>query len=138
MENSGFLRRIFALIYDSFAVLGIILSLTLLLVLVNGGAPNTGGIADYLQLLITIFSGPAFYCYFWIVNDGQTLGMQAWKIKLISEKDLTVRVCLLRCAFSTFSFLLLGMGYLYILVNKERRSLADLATKTKIVRVNMS
>ena len=122
----------------AFAVLGIILSLTLLLVLVNGGAPNTGGIADYLQLLITIFSGPAFYCYFWIVNDGQTLGMQAWKIKLISEKDLTIRICLLRCAFSTFSFLLLGMGYLYILVNKERRSLADLATKTKIVRVNMS
>ena len=138
MENSGFFRRIFALIYDSFAVLGIILSLTLLLVLVNGGAPNTGGIADYLQLLITIFSGPAFYCYFWIVNDGQTLGMQAWKIKLISEKDLTIRICLLRCAFSTFSFLLLGMGYLYILVNKERMSLADLATKTKIVRVNMS
>mgnify|MGYP001434988055 FL=1 len=138
MENSGFFRRIFALIYDSFAVLGIILSLTLLLVLVNGGAPNTGGIADYLQLLITIFSGPAFYCYFWIVNDGQTLGMQAWKIKLISEKDLTIRICLLRCAFSTFSFLLLGIGYLYILANKERMSLADLATKTKIVRVNMS
>ena len=138
MENSGFFRRIFALIYDSFAVLGIILSLTLLLVLVNGGAPNTGGIADYLQLLITIFSGPAFYCYFWIVNDGQTLGMQAWKIKLISEKDLTIRICLLRCAFSTFSFLLLGIGYLYILANKERMSLADLATKTKIVRVNKS
>tara|TARA_Y100000768_G_scaffold108850_1_gene79971 strand:+ start:5144 stop:5560 length:417 start_codon:yes stop_codon:yes gene_type:complete len=138
MENSGFFRRIFALIYDSFAVLGIILSLTLLLVLVNGGAPITGGIADYLQLFITIFSGPLFYCYFWIVNDGQTLGMQAWKIKLISEKDLTIRICLLRCAFSTFSFLLLGMGYLYILANKERMSLADLATKTKIVRVNKS
>tara|TARA_B100001057_G_scaffold212706_1_gene213009 strand:+ start:2766 stop:3182 length:417 start_codon:yes stop_codon:yes gene_type:complete len=138
MENSGFFRRIFALIYDSFAVLGIILSLTLLLVLINGGAPNTGGIAEYLQLLITIFTGPVFYCYFWIVNDGQTLGMQAWKIKLISEKDLTIRICLLRCAFSTFSFLLLGMGYLYILINKERMSLADLATKTKIVMVNMS
>ena len=138
MENSGFFRRIFALIYDSFAVLGIILSLTLLLVLINGGAPITGGLADYLQLFITIFSGPAFYCYFWMANDGQTLGMQAWKIKLVSQKDLTLRICLLRCAFSTFSFLLLGIGYLYILINKENKSLADLATKTKIIRINLS
>ena len=138
MENSGFFRRIFALIYDSFAVLGIILSLTLLLVLINGGAPGKGGVADYLQLLITIFSGPVFYCYFWMANDGQTLGMQAWKIKLVSENELTLRICLLRCAFSTFSFLFLGLGYLYILINSEKKSLADLATKTRITKVNIS
>ena len=135
MENSGFFRRIFSLLYDCFAVLGIILSLTLLLVLLNGGAPEQGSIADLLQLFITVLSGPVFFSYFWLVNDGQTLGMQAWKIKLISEERLSIRICLLRCAFSTFSFLFFGLGYLYILINKEKKSLADIATKTRIIRI---
>ena len=136
MENSGFFRRVFSLLYDSFAVLGIILSLTLLLVLLNGGAPEKGSFADLIQLLITVLSGPIFYSYFWLVNDGQTLGMQAWKIRLISNKRLTLRICLLRCAFSTFSFLLFGLGYLYILFNKDNKSLADVVTNTRIIKIS--
>tara|TARA_B100001093_G_scaffold104478_1_gene96652 strand:- start:5131 stop:5547 length:417 start_codon:yes stop_codon:yes gene_type:complete len=136
MENSGFFRRIFSLVYDSLAIVGIIFTFTLLLVLINGGAPENGSLVDLLQLFITIFSGPLFYTYFWIKNDGQTLGMQSWKIKLISEEILTVRICLLRCAFSTFSFLFFGIGYAYILFNKDNRSLADMATKTRIVRLS--
>ena len=136
MENSGFFRRIFSLVYDSLAIVGIIFTFTLLLVLINGGAPENGSLIDLLQLFITIFSGPLFYTYFWIKNDGQTLGMQSWKIKLISEEILTVRICLLRCAFSTFSFLFFGIGYAYILFNKDNRSLADMATKTRIVRLS--
>ncbi len=136
MENSGFFRRVFSLLYDSFAVLGIILSLTLLLVLLNGGAPEKGSIADLIQLLITVLSGPIFYSYFWLVNDGQTLGMQAWKIRLVSNKGLTLRICLLRCVFSTFSFLLFGLGYLYILFNKDNKSLADVLTNTRIIKIS--
>ena len=105
MEKATFTRRIFSLLYDSLAILGTILSLTLLLVFINGGVPDKGSFGDYLQLFITIMSGPAFYSYFWLANNGQTLGMQAWKIKLISEEKLTVRICLLRCAFSTLSLI---------------------------------
>ena len=136
MANAGFFRRIFSLVYDSLVITGIIFSLTLLLVFLNGGSPKTGGIADYIQLLITVLSGPIFYTYFWLVNDGQTIGMQAWKIRLISDQTLSVRICLLRCAFSTFSFLFLGIGYLYILLNSENKSLSDLATNTRICKIN--
>jgi uncharacterized RDD family membrane protein YckC len=136
MENAGFFIRIFSLVYDSLAILGIIFSLTLLLVMVNGGRPVAGEIADFIQLLITVLSGPVFYSYFWLANNGQTLGMQAWKIKLISEEKLSLRICLLRCAFSTFSFLFLGLGYLYILLNKEKKSLSDVVTNTRICKIN--
>ncbi len=136
MENAGFFKRIFSLVYDSLAILGIIFSLTLLLVIFNGGTPVAGEVADFIQLLITVLSGPIFYSYFWLVNDGQTLGMQAWKIKLISEERLSLRICLLRCAFSTFSFLFFGLGYLYILLNKEKKSLSDVVTNTRICKVN--
>ena len=57
-------------------------------VIINGGAPQSGEPMDTIQLFITLLSGPVFYTYFWIVNDGQTLGMQAWKIKLISTQIL--------------------------------------------------
>ena len=136
MEKATFTRRNFSLLYDSLAILGTILSLTLLLVFINGGVPDKGSFGDYLQLFITIMSGPAFYSYFWLANNGQTLGMQAWKIKLISEEKLTVRICLLRCAFSTFSFLILGAGYFYILLNREKKSFADIATNTRILRID--
>lgn len=136
MENAGFFIRIFSLVYDSLAILGIIFSLTLLLVMINGGTPVAGEIADFIQLLITVLSGPVFYSYFWLANNGQTLGMQAWKIRLISEEKLSLRICLLRCAFSTFSFLFFGLGYLYILLNKEKKSLSDVVTNTRICKIN--
>tara|TARA_Y100000741_G_scaffold340499_1_gene302113 strand:+ start:675 stop:1094 length:420 start_codon:yes stop_codon:yes gene_type:complete len=134
MKDAGFFKRVFSLIYDSLAIVGIILSLSLLLVLLNGGYAEENSISGLIQLLIIILSGPCFYTYFWIANEGQTLGMQAWKIQLISQKkDLSVALCLLRCFVSIISFLILGMGYFLILIHKENRSLSDLLTDTQII-----
>ena len=136
MKGAGFFKRVFSLIYDSLAITGIILSLSLLLVLLNGGYAEENSIAGLIQLLILILSGPCFYTYFWIANEGQTVGMQAWKIKLISQKkDLSIVLCLLRCFISLISFLIFGIGYFLILFNKDNRSLADLLTDTQIIDV---
>ena len=136
MKGAGFFKRVFSLIYDSLAITGIILSLSLLLVLLNGGYAEENSIAGLIQLLILILSGPCFYTYFWIANEGQTVGMQAWKIKLISQKkDLSIFLCLLRCFMSLISFLIFGIGYFLILFNKDNRSLADLLTDTQIIDV---
>ena len=134
MKGAGFFKRVFSLIYDSLAITGIILSLSLLLVLLNGGYAEENSIAGLIQLFILILSGPCFYTYFWIANEGQTVGMQAWKIKLISQKkDLSIVLCLLRCFMSIISFLIFGIGYFLILFNKDNRSLADLLTDTQII-----
>jgi len=139
METAGFLRRIFALIYDSLAVLGIIFSLSLVLVWSNSGSGEPGSLISYIQILIILISGPLFYSYFWIKNNGQTLGMQAWKIKLVSTKEspLTLNQALTRCLVSALSVLCLGFGYLWILFNKERLSWADMVTHTKIVKLKI-
>ena len=134
MKDAGFFKRVFSLIYDSLVITGIILSLSLLLVLLNGGYAEENSISGLIQLLIIILSGPCFYTYFWIENEGQTLGMQAWKIKLISQKkDLSTVVCLLRCFVSVISFLIFGIGYFLILFHKDNRSIADLITDTQII-----
>ena len=134
MKDAGFFKRVFSLIYDSLAVIGIMLSLSLLLVLVNGGSTEENKFASLIQFLIITFSGPCFYTYFWLSNNGQTLGMQAWKIQLISNNNgLSVKDCLYRCFISLISFLIFGIGYLLILFRKDNKSLADLLTNTQII-----
>jgi len=134
MKGAGFFKRVFSLIYDTLAVIGIMLSLSLLLVLINGGSTEENNLASLIQFLIIALSGPTFYTYFWLANNGQTLGMQAWKIQLISEKkDLSIKVCLFRCFISVISLLILGMGYFLILFHKEKKSLSDLLTDTQII-----
>ena len=134
MKDAGFFKRVFSLIYDSLAVIGIMLSLSLLLVLINGGSTEENKFASLIQFLIITFSGPCFYAYFWLANNGQTLGMQAWKIQLISNKNgLSVKDCLYRCVISVISFLIFGIGYFLILFRKDNKSLADLLTKTQII-----
>ena len=134
MKDAGFFKRVFSLIYDSLAVIGIMLSLSLLLVLINGGSTEENKFASLIQFLIITFSGPCFYTYFWLSNNGQTLGMQAWKIQLISNNNgLSIKDCLYRCFISVISFLIFGIGYFLILFRKDNKSLADLLTKTQII-----
>ena len=134
MKDAGFFKRVFSLIYDSLVVIGIMLSLSLLLVLINGGSTEENKFASLIQFLIITFSGPCFYTYFWLANNGQTLGMQAWKIQLISNNNgLSIKDCLYRCFISIISFLIFGIGYFLILFRKDNKSLADLLTKTQII-----
>ncbi len=132
METAGFIKRICALIYDSLVVIGIILSLTLALVWLNNGPGESGSLVSYIQLSIIIFSGPLFYSYFWIKNQGQTLGMQAWRIKLVTaeNKNITLKDSIKRCFFSIILF----PGYLWILIGKDKLSWADILSNTKIVK----
>ncbi len=121
MQPAGFLKRILALVYDSLLIAAIVLFLSLLLVFINGGYPDSGSFLSFIQFFILVFTGPIFYSYFWIVNKGQTTGMQAWKIKLVTtdETELNIKKTMLRCLISTISFACLGLGYLWILYNKD-------------------
>ena len=138
MQPAGFLKRVLALVYDSLLIGAIVLVLSLLLVFVNGGYPESGSFVSFIQFFILIFAGPIFYSYFWIANKGQTTGMQAWKIQLVTidETELNIKKSMLRCLISTISFACFGMGYLWILYDKDNLSWSDILTKTKDIKTN--
>ena len=138
MQPAGFLKRVLALVYDSLLIGAIVLVLSLLLVFVNGGYPESGSFVSFIQFFILVFAGPNFYSYFWLANKGQTTGMQAWKIQLVTidETELNIKKTLLRCLISTISFACLGMGYLWILYDKDNLSWSDILTKTKVIKTN--
>tara|TARA_B100000029_G_scaffold501919_1_gene576276 strand:+ start:11 stop:421 length:411 start_codon:yes stop_codon:yes gene_type:complete len=133
MKEANFLKRILSLFYDSIIVIGLIFTFSLLLVVINGGAKETSSTINFLQRLIMILTGPIFYCYFWTKNDGQTLGMQAWKIKVLKNDNtnLSINDSLKRCLLSFFLF----PGYLWIIFDKKKRSWADIVSDTKIIKV---
>jgi len=139
MQTAGFLKRILALVYDSLLIVAIILVLSWLPVSLNGmEAPEPGSALSLIQFFIFIIVGPIFYSYFWIVNKGQTTGMQAWKIKLVSidETELNIQKTMLRCLISTISFVCFGLGYLWILYDKDNLSWSDILTNTKVIKTN--
>ena len=138
MNSAGFLKRILALIYDSLLIAAIIIVASLLLVFINGEYPKPGTLLSVIQFLISILVGPLFYSYFWLTNDGQTTGMQALKIKLVSsnESKLNMKQTYLRCLISVISFLFIGIGYFWILFNKNNLSWSDIATKTRVVKTD--
>ncbi len=123
-------RRLGAVLYD--ALLVIALWMTTLWILVPiADAPLTGA---WVQSLFFI-EAYAFFAYFWTRNQ-QTLGMQAWRIRVQNAdgSPISLRQCLLRFLTGAVSLLLMGLGHWWMLVDRQRRSWPDIASRSEIVR----
>ena len=133
----GLLRRLLAVFYDSILIIGLYMSFVILITYLKGTALESKAEVLFLQLSF-IFIAVSFFCYFWSVNKGQTLGMQVWKIKLITENKnkLKLKSMILRCIFSTLFTILFFSNFIYIFFNKERNTLGDKLSKTKIIRIH--
>jgi len=138
MKQVGFFRRIFSLFYDSLIIAAIILVISLLIVFMNGESIDSNSFLSFIQFGIILLSGPIFYSYYWIRNNGQTIGMQAWNIRVISLSggEITFQQSLVRCISSVISFSFLGLGYLAIIFNKNKMGWADKLSSTKIIKAS--
>ena len=133
--TAGFWRRILALFYDGLLLIGLILGFLLIITFLFDKSFETPLERLFLQISY-VFIGFFFFTYFWKVNNGQTLGMQVWKIKIVgdSNKDPTVKNLLKRCFFGFLFNIFFGVNYFYMFLNKEKKSLNDIWSNTKVVR----
>lgn len=76
----------------------------------------------------------AYFVWCWL-KSGQTLAMQAWKIKLLDQHNqlLSLKVAVLRYALASMSFMLCGIGFLWAIIDKERLFLHDRLLQCKLV-----
>ena len=130
-----FFRRLLALFYDLLLIAGILLSFTLFIVIINGNAVSSF-LGSNLMLLSYFLISFIFYIYFWYFNDGQTLGMQAWKIKLVADDNqaISIKSMLQRLVLGLLFGSIAGLNFFVILFRSDKRSLNDIYSKTKIVR----
>ena len=75
-----------------------------------------------------------YFAYSWAAS-GRTPGMAALGVKVVSADgaDATPRQAVIRTLVFPLSFLLLGLGFLCILVQRDRRALHDLIAGTAVV-----
>ena len=117
-------RRLAALIYDAFLLLPLIMALTALAAaarfLLLDGVPIA---PPWLVRILALIAVAAFYCYFWR-KSGQTLGMQAWRIRLrrADGGPVSLRCALLRCLAGCLSLAAFGLGFLWCLIDREGRT----------------
>jgi uncharacterized RDD family membrane protein YckC len=127
----GFLRRLAAIIYDLLLLCAILFVATALLLPLNAGEAFTRQQFFYpIYLLIISF---IFYGWFW-THGGQTLGLRAWRIKVLTldQQPISWRQALLRFTTAIVSSLFFGLGFLWILFDKKQRSWHDYLSHTAV------
>lgn len=140
--TAGVLRRFAAIVYDFLLLLAISIAYGGLVTLINvtlQGQPPAGEKVQWGQWGIAVFIGwilvlLSFFCYFWR-KSGQTLGMRAWRMKLVSE-DLSapsIKQCLVRCSVAIPSLFLMGAGYFWRWFDPQKLTLQDRISKTKVL-----
>jgi uncharacterized RDD family membrane protein YckC len=84
-----------------------------------------------LYLLLIAF---AFFGWFW-VHGGQTLGMRAWRLRLVSADGGPVswKQAAIRFAAALLSWSCLGLGFFWALIDREKRAWHDRLSGTRLI-----
>ena len=140
LENAvkpGLLRILAAIFYDFWLIAAIWLIGTTVDAFIRNALMNHVGDGNYLVLQIYLILGPwLFFAWFWM-HGCQTLGMRSWRIKVVDLKGepITKSASIKRYLASLLSWAALGLGFLWILFDKENRSWHDLLSNTRLVMV---
>ncbi len=132
-EAPGLARRLAAILYDSLLVIALLIVATaLILPLTRGHAIAPGNLWYQGYVLLVAF---AFFGGCWTLR-GQTLGMLAWRLR-IERRDggpVRWRDALIRFAAALLSWTVLGLGFLWVLVDRQRLAWHDHLSRTHLVK----
>jgi uncharacterized RDD family membrane protein YckC len=130
---AGVPRRVAALLYDCLLLVGPIAAYAGLVVLLRGGAAVE---PDTLWFSAGLAAIPAlFFCWFW-THGGQTLGMVAWRIRLVAldGERLSWRCAFVRYCAALLSLLPAGLGFFWALWDTDSATWHDRLSRTRMVR----
>lgn len=118
------------MIYDSLLIFAVLFFASAVALLLNQGEPMKAPWST-IYLLLVLYT---YYAWFW-QKSGQTLGMRAWKIRIVSETGGNPGwlACYGRLVCASFSLLCFGTGYLWRLFRPY--TWHDRFSHTRIVRL---
>ena len=139
--RAGFGRRLAALVYDAFLLAALLMIFTGGALFFTHGAavvPATAGnwVHVYRAGLVLVIAG--YYALKWL-SSGQTLGMRAWRLRVVSDScHLTWISVFLRACFGLFAWAPAALGVLWLYLDPEHLALHDRLSKTRVIRLTSS
>lgn len=125
--------RIAAAIYDFFPLLALWMATGAASIAVTGGTLDYH-VWWYRLLLLSVTAG--YFVLSWRYG-GQTIGMRAWRLRVVGHEGVSPDwgASLLRFVAAQVSLAALGIGFLWCLFDRERRGWHDLASGTRVLRL---
>ena len=132
MKNSGLLRRLAAIIYDTLLVLALLFLVTIPFIAVRGGEPVEANDNLLYQACIALVVF-LFFTGFWS-RSGRTLGMQSWGLRVERPDGRIPNLAQASIRFfaAILSWAALGLGFLWQLWDKDQLTWHDRISGTRL------
>ncbi len=90
-----------------------------------------------LTFIITIILGCSYYTFFWVKQNGQTLGGKVLGVRIIKENgsSMTIGASSLRYIGFWVSSLILGLGYFWVIWDAKKQGWHDKIAGTVVIKV---
>jgi len=138
-KSASLWARLAALVYDLFPLIGLwMLVAALFLLAAHGGVDAAHPPFAYrFALRGALLAVTALYFVVSWSRAGQTIGMRAWRIRVVGADGakLPWPRALLRFCVALLSLAACGLGFLWCLIDRERRAWHDLAARSRVVRM---
>jgi uncharacterized RDD family membrane protein YckC len=136
---ASLLRRIGAMIYDGLLLTALLMLVTGLMLLATGGEAidsRSHPLLEWVYRAVLVGAVIGFFGLFW-TRGGQTLGMASWRIRVQREDGalLTWRDTVVRLGAALLSWLPAGLGFLWILVDRDQRAWHDRLSRTRVLHL---
>jgi uncharacterized RDD family membrane protein YckC len=132
LKPAGLLRRIAAMTYDTLLLLAILMVAGFVtLIFTHGEAVAVG---NYWFRALLWLLALAYFCGSW-VRGGKTIGMKAWRLQVTKwdGASLDGHTAVLRFVAALLSWAVIGLGFLWVLIDPEKRAWHDRLSGTRIV-----
>lgn len=134
IETIGLTKRLLVIVYDALLLIAVLI-LSLFVFVFVPQELKTHIIVQSIAGVYMFFIAFIFYGWFW-THGGQTLGMKTWHLYLIDKdgKFIDWPTAFKRYCCAILSWLFLGLGFTWILLNRNKLTWHDSLTRTRIVK----
>lgn len=132
-EPASLLLRLLAMLYDLMVLIALWMGTAAIALAVTRGALD----ATHPVYRLTLLAVAAGYLVISWRFSGQTIGMRAWRLRLIGRDGglPTWSSAGLRFAVGCVSLLAVGLGFVWCLIDARQRAWHDIAAGTQLVRI---
>ncbi len=129
--------RLIAAVYDLLPLLALWFVAACFALAATGGALDVRRLEYKLLMQGCVLALTALYFVWSWVRGGQTVGMRAWRLRVVAADGGPVdrTRALLRFAVALVSLAAFGLGFLWCLIDRDRRAWHDMAAGTLLVRM---